>query len=307
MIAPIVNTLGKSLVKPSVYFSPTDQAISKRPATRRMNHAMMDPFTDSFDVSQARNTAKHRWGRPRATADKLNGRYKRHKASASAGPDSASDVPYPTSYACVFARTQPVCQLELATVLRTPRHAASRQLKETASTQVDDFTRPIDKLYVSLIAERLTFRVRTLSPVRRGSCNLDRRHPRPLRRPQTMASYVNLSDEPREVPLSLRSRRFVVTKRLHATTRHILTSTLARFARRIQAIDVWLEDVNGPRGGIDTRCRIYVELRPRGRISVSGLAADEYSAIANAAVRARESLDRRIKKARALRRQPVRT
>jgi hypothetical protein len=69
---------------------------------------------------------------------------------------------------------------------------------------------------------------------------------------------------------------------------------------------VWLKDVNGPRGGIVTHCRIDVELLPRGPISVSGLAAEEYAALAKAAVRACESVDRRIKKARARRRQLVR-
>jgi hypothetical protein len=122
-----------------------------------------------------------------------------------------------------------------------------------------------------------------------------------------MASYVTLFNEPREVRLSLGSRGLAVTKALRVATRRVLTSTLARFARRIRAIVVWLEDVNGPRGGIDTRCRIDIDLRPRGRISVFASGTDEYAAIAKAAVRARELVDRRVKKARARRRQLVRS
>jgi hypothetical protein len=87
----------------------------------------------------------------------------------------------------------------------------------------------------------------------------------------------------------------------------ILASALGRFERRVRTIHVWLEDVNGPRGGIDIRCRIDIDLRPRGTFSVAALAADELTATAEAAVRARELVDRRIKKLRAQRRQLVRT
>jgi hypothetical protein len=75
----------------------------------------------------------------------------------------------------------------------------------------------------------------------------------------------------------------------------------------VRKIDVWLEDVNGPRGGLDIRCRIDIEFRPRGIISVTALAIDEFAAAAKAAARAREIVDRRIKKLRTQRRQLGRT
>lgn len=121
-----------------------------------------------------------------------------------------------------------------------------------------------------------------------------------------MATYLRLSDTTREIRLSIQSRGLSLTKAYRGTVQRILATTLGRFARRIRAIQVWLEDVNGPRGGVDTRCRIDVELRPRGRISVSALATDEYAATAEAAARSRELLDRRVKRTRALRRQLVR-
>src|SRR5690242_19075577 len=86
----------------------------------------------------------------------------------------------------------------------------------------------------------------------------------------------------------LKLRRFV---------NHRLASSLGRFERRIRQAIVWLEDVNGPRGGIDKQCRIEVHLIPRGHMSVEAHAANEYSAISIAANRARNLLDRRYKRA----------
>jgi hypothetical protein len=82
----------------------------------------------------------------------------------------------------------------------------------------------------------------------------------------------------------------------------ILAAALSQFAQRIQGIQVWLEDVNGPRGGVDIRCRVELSLSPRGRITATSLAANEYVAIANAASRAGALLNSRIKRARTLRR-----
>ena len=74
----------------------------------------------------------------------------------------------------------------------------------------------------------------------------------------------------------------------------------------MRTIRVWLEDVNGPRGGVDIRCRIEVHFRPRGSINVSALAIDEYAATAGAAARARELVDRRVKRVRSRRRELLR-
>jgi hypothetical protein len=122
-----------------------------------------------------------------------------------------------------------------------------------------------------------------------------------------MATHRLLSDTSRGTHYSLRARGVLLTKKHRLAVRRILTSTLGRFERRVRKLHVWIEDVNGPRGGVDIRCRIDIEFRPRGTISVSALAIDEFSAAAKAAARARELVDRRIKKVRTQRRQLVRT
>jgi hypothetical protein len=120
-----------------------------------------------------------------------------------------------------------------------------------------------------------------------------------------MATY-RLLPGTHETHFSLQARGLRLTKTHRREVRRILTSALGRFARRMRTVRVWLEDVNGPRGGVDNRCRIDIELRPRGVISVSACGSNELAAAAKAANRARELVDRRVKKLRSRCRQPVR-
>ena len=41
---------------------------------------------------------------------------------------------------------------------------------------------------------------------------------------------------------------------------------LGRFAPRIGRVTITMADVNGPRGGLDKRCRVVVGLVPRGHV-----------------------------------------
>jgi putative sigma-54 modulation protein len=121
-----------------------------------------------------------------------------------------------------------------------------------------------------------------------------------------MATHRLPSDTSPEIHFTVEERGVALKNSHRRAIRRILSSALGRFARRIQVIRVWLEDVNGPRGGEDTRCRIEVHFRPRGRGHVSALAIDKYAATARAAARARELVDRRVKKVRSHRREPLR-
>jgi putative sigma-54 modulation protein len=121
-----------------------------------------------------------------------------------------------------------------------------------------------------------------------------------------MAIHLPLTAKTLVSCLSVQSRGLSLTTPFRCWLAKTMTGALGRFAYRIQAIHIWLEDVNGPRGGIDVRCRIEVKFQSQGRISVSALAADEYAATAKAAIRAREQVDRRIKRARSRRRQLTR-
>lgn len=48
-----------------------------------------------------------------------------------------------------------------------------------------------------------------------------------------------------------------------------LDASLDRGARRISNIDITLSDINGPRGGEDKRCRLWIKLERRSTVAVS--------------------------------------
>src|SRR6185295_859287 len=108
-----------------------------------------------------------------------------------------------------------------------------------------------------------------------------------------MATHRLPSDTSHEIHFTIEARGLELRNSHRRAIRRILASALGRFGRRVRTIRVWLEDVNGPRGCVDTRCRIEVHFRPRGSITVSALATDEFEASARAAARARELVDPR--------------
>jgi putative sigma-54 modulation protein len=77
-----------------------------------------------------------------------------------------------------------------------------------------------------------------------------------------------------------------------------LRSVLGRFAARIDRLAVHLSDVNGPRGGIDKRCRIAVALVPRGMVMVEGWGDEPFALVTRAAKRARRAVRRALERRR---------
>jgi ribosome-associated translation inhibitor RaiA len=77
-----------------------------------------------------------------------------------------------------------------------------------------------------------------------------------------------------------------------------LCYALGRFVRRIHRLTVRLTDVNGPRGGIDKRCRIAIALVPRGVLRIEGAGDDPLALIAKVAKRAGRAVRRELERRR---------
>ena len=77
-----------------------------------------------------------------------------------------------------------------------------------------------------------------------------------------------------------------------------LRFALGRFAARIRRLTVRLTDVNGPRRGIDKRCRIAVALVPLGVVMVEGSGDDPFALIADAAKRVGRAVRRELERRR---------
>ena len=77
-----------------------------------------------------------------------------------------------------------------------------------------------------------------------------------------------------------------------------LRFALGRFAARIARLTVRLSDVNGPRGGIDKRCRIAVALVPRGLVLIERSGDEPFALIADAVNRAARAVRRELERRR---------
>jgi putative sigma-54 modulation protein len=94
-------------------------------------------------------------------------------------------------------------------------------------------------------------------------------------------------------------------KNLRARVAKALETVLGPVQSCLHWIDVYLTDVNGPRGGSNKRCRVVADL-PGGRpLVVSGTDRDPIAAVIAAAGRCRRSIRGRLKRRQDRRRRTV--
>ena len=98
------------------------------------------------------------------------------------------------------------------------------------------------------------------------------------------------------VPVCLKGRGKIWSRGHRDMVGPRLGTAISHLVRRVRRITVWLEDVNGPRGGIDKRCRITMHLKRGGRVAVEAQATTRYAAIAKASDRARAALSRELER-----------
>lgn len=92
-----------------------------------------------------------------------------------------------------------------------------------------------------------------------------------------------------EVELHVRGTR-AETLRKYAERR--LCFALRRFAHRIRRLRIDVEDLNGPRGGVDKQCRILAEVVPSGRLVIEETDVHIYEALDQAADRLKRCVRR---------------
>ena len=73
---------------------------------------------------------------------------------------------------------------------------------------------------------------------------------------------------------------------------------LSRFGRQVRAVSVNLEDLNGPRGGIDKRCSMEADLAPGGRVRVEKTDSELRAAIGRTSARLAHAVARALERRR---------
>jgi ribosomal subunit interface protein len=80
----------------------------------------------------------------------------------------------------------------------------------------------------------------------------------------------------------------------HVTDR--LTAALDQHAARVAGVAARLEDINGPKGGVDKSCKVTVQFRGGGNIIVEETSEDMYSAVSQAADRVKNAVGREMER-----------
>lgn len=99
--------------------------------------------------------------------------------------------------------------------------------------------------------------------------------------------------------LNIQAHGIALTEGLREHARQRLQFALAWAIHDVRKITVSLADTNGPRGGVDKRCRVQVPVVGGRDIVVEDADADLFVAISRAAERTERILVRRLERQRA--------
>lgn len=98
--------------------------------------------------------------------------------------------------------------------------------------------------------------------------------------------------------LKVHGQNIEVTEAISSHVHNRFTAALDKHAQRVNDVTIRLEDVNGPKGGVDMRCHATIHLRRGDPIIVDEVEEDLYAAISVAADRAKQVVTRQIQKRR---------
>lgn len=105
--------------------------------------------------------------------------------------------------------------------------------------------------------------------------------------------------------VTIQTNGFEMTSALRAYTEQRLATALGWAREHMRKLVVWLSDINGPRGGVDKRCKIQVKLGGGREIIIEDTEADLYAAIDRAADRADRAVVRRVERKRGFARERI--
>ena len=98
--------------------------------------------------------------------------------------------------------------------------------------------------------------------------------------------------------IAIHASGFDMTTALRQYTEQRLATALGWARLHMRKLAVSLSDINGPRGGIDKRCKIQVQLGNGREVIIEECEADLYAAIDRAAERADRAVVRQVERTR---------
>lgn len=98
--------------------------------------------------------------------------------------------------------------------------------------------------------------------------------------------------------MTIQTNGFQMTTALRAYTEQRLATALGWARHHMRRLAVSLSDINGPRGGVDKRCRIQVQLGGGREVIIDDVDANLYAAIDRAVDRADRAVVKKVERTR---------
>jgi hypothetical protein len=98
--------------------------------------------------------------------------------------------------------------------------------------------------------------------------------------------------------ISTSSHNILLSTELDAFVHTAMHQALDRLGEDILSIDVFLKDVNGPKGGVDKQVIVRLHLRNRHQLAIETLDENLYAAVRRSAKRAKTAVRRSLRKSR---------
>ena len=106
--------------------------------------------------------------------------------------------------------------------------------------------------------------------------------------------------------IQLQTQGFDLTDSISAHVRRQINFNLVNFESHIMSVDVFLSDINGPKGGPDKKALVCIRLNSRSTVTIERTRADLYTAITLASRQAKRTVRRALNKHRRMEKHALR-
>lgn len=106
--------------------------------------------------------------------------------------------------------------------------------------------------------------------------------------------------------ITTRAKDFEMSSAIDQFVRDQIHTALRHLSENIIAVDVFMKDANGPKGGVDKHALVRVQLRNRQVLAVETVHENLYAAIKKGSKRTRRTVRRHLRKSQRLHKQRMR-
>jgi len=106
--------------------------------------------------------------------------------------------------------------------------------------------------------------------------------------------------------IQVQSQGFELTSAIDEHIRRQINFNLVNFESHIVSVDIFLSDINGPKGGPDKKALVRIRLDSRSTIAIERTRTDLYAAITLVSRQAKRTVRRALNKHRRMEKQALR-